>query len=75
MSTETRQTPVPTPTTPVGGYCRLRHYGVVRVTGRDASEFLNRQLTFDLDAVSPELSGFGALCTHYTPLFEAPRYI
>ena len=49
--------------TPQVGYCWLRHYQVIRVTGRDVFSFLNRQLTCDLDRITPELAGFGAWCT------------
>ena len=45
------------------GYCWLEHYQAVCATGSDVFAFLNRQLTCDVELVTPELAGFGAWCT------------
>ncbi len=45
------------------GYCWLEHYQAISVTGSDVFAFLNRQLTCDVELVTPELAGFGAWCT------------
>ena len=37
--------------------------GVIRVSGEDARDFLQNLVTNDLDAVTPERAGYGALLT------------
>jgi folate-binding protein YgfZ len=42
---------------------RLIDRGVIRVSGEDARDFLQNLVTNDLDAVTPERAGYGALLT------------
>ena len=45
------------------GFCGLPGYGLLRVSGEDAENFLQGQLTADVKALLPGRGGFGALCT------------
>jgi len=63
MNTQVQEQTGPGTGQRTGGYCRLEPYRTVKVGGADARDFLNRQLTCDLNEVNPGKTGFGAWCT------------
>ena len=40
----------------------LSHFGLIRISGADSREFLQGQLTNDINAVTPELAQFSSYC-------------
>ncbi len=45
-------------------FCDLSHFGLIEVSGEEAADFLQGQLTNDIRDVSPQHSQLSAYCTH-----------